>query len=591
MWTEEDLIEIIHRFPAVADEALQAVQQGEGTPLTLDAFEAAAAVLQTDAAELCIGQLVAKGLLDGFAQALRARGLEIDTTAAVSDRINFEGMSDFLERAKTFRCRVEVDDTFRGSGCLVGPGLVLTAWHVVRVQGPGIVQNPEPKVSVTLADGSTHQAAVPPSYASPCGDDEWRSLSPRSDADVLDRHDVALLALRTPAARHLGFARIPAVVPPAASRSKLYLLDFPMGQDKQLGEGTTWKIRSVSARLRHDIKTGSGSSGGACFNSSYELFGLHQGGHGKGRNGKYGRLVPLSLFIDDLAALITTDIAPTGLWHLDGQSSQLVIGRDLFVSAVAEAGKETTRVRGIRVKRRNVAGGDETGLGFSHRMLNELLLRRGGEHLLVRIPLDEPVADLISDISQRIQAAGVAATLVPSPGGVDPAQAAPEAAARDQASRLAAAVNEAAAELGRTVWLFVDTPSVPLPEPARLHLEGLVAACLAQPRIRLVIAGLETMPLAGLEFSAPEAAAVDGPPGMVVDYVGGFTRDDLLNCLTRAAEELSGEVDAGGIGDQADLALLGLDDFNGVYGDPDLSTVVARLQPYLTLLRRRGGIA
>ncbi|QNE16586.1 trypsin-like peptidase domain-containing protein [Kribbella qitaiheensis] len=602
MWTETDLIEIIHEFPAVANEALHAIQQGDGKPPDLDSFNAAAAVLNTDAAELCVNLLQSTGFSDAFVQALLARGIEVDTDVPENARINLAGMADFLQRARTFRCRVEVDDTFRGTGCLVGPGLVLTAWHVVRVQGPGVEQNPEPKVTVVLADGSKHPAGVPPSYASPCGDREWINEAPHADSDVLDRHDVALLALRTPAARHLGFAHLPPVPPAVVSRSKLYLLDFPKGQDEQLGEGTTWKIRKVTARMRHDIETAEGSSGGACFNSRFELFGLHQGRQqrGPGRNGGKlddGRLVPLSLFAADVAELIGKDIAPLELWHLDGENSQLVIGRDLFVSAVAAAGQDDSRVRGVRVKRRNVSSGDETGLGFSYRILNELLLRRGGEHLAVRIPLDEPVSDLVSDIFQRVQSAGVAMNAIPSPGGVDPGQAAAEAAARDQANRLAAAVNEAATKTGRTVWFFVDNPSVPLSEPARLHLEGFVASCLVQPRIRLVIAGLETLPLAGLEFSGPDAARADGPPadggsgppGLVVDYVGGFTRQDVLNCLTRAAESLAGQADQQSIEAMTQVALVGSEKFNGVYRDATLSTVVTRLQPYLQVLRESAG--
>jgi hypothetical protein len=599
MWTDSDLIEIIDEFPAAANEALQAIRRGDGKPADLDAFSAAATIAGTKAAVLCVAVLRSTNLIDAFVQALVALGVEVDTEVAGNGRINLVGMADFVQRAQTIRCRVEVDNTFKGTGCLVGPGLVLTAWHVVRMQGPGIEQKPEPKVSVKLADGNTYQASVPPSYASPCGDNEWQNQAPRADSEVLDRHDVALLALRTPAARHLGFARIPAAPPPVVSRSKLYLLDFPRGEDEQLGEGTTWKIRKVTARLRHDIKTAEGSSGGACFNSDFQLLGLHQGRQTREPHDEGpvepelsdGRLVPLSLFAADITDLISKDIAPLELWHLDGENSQLVIGRDSFVAAVAEAGKDDTRVRGVRVKRRNVSSGDETGLGFSHRILTELLLRRGGEQLAVRIPLDEPVSDLIADIAERVRLAGFAMNAIRSPGGVEPGQAAAEAAAREQAFQLAVAVNQAATKTGRMVWFFVDNPSVPLSEQARLHLEGFVASCLVQPRIRLVIAGLETLPLAGLEFSSPAAARDERPSadgtstGLVVDYVGTFTSDDILNCLTRAAEHLTGQADQQRIKAEAALALGNLSNASGVYNDSALITVVTRLQPYLQELR------
>ncbi|MDX6258922.1 MAG: hypothetical protein QOH84_610 [Kribbellaceae bacterium] len=586
MWTEDELIEAIHESPAAANDALQAIRQGDGKPADLDSFNVAAEALGADGAAWCVSMLKKAGLIDAFVLALVARGVGIDTRPVDDGRVDIEGLADFLKLARNIRCRIKVDNTFKGTGCLVGPGLVLTAWHVVRTKGPGLQQSPEPELSVVLADGNKYQAGVPPSYASPCGDKEWQNQAPRADSDVLDRHDVALLALKTPSARHLGFVRIPAAPSDVVSRSKLYLLDFPHGEDGQLAEGKTWKIRKVTARMRHDIKTAEGSSGGACFNSEFELLGLHQG-----RQLNDGRLVPLSLFAADIAELISQDIAPLELWHLDGESAQLVIGRNPFVAAVAEAGKENTRVRGVRVKRRNVSGGDETGLGFSYRILTELLMRRGGEQVAVRIPLDEPVSDFISDIAERVRLAGLAVKAGRSPGGVDPGQAAAEAAAREQALQLAVAVNQAATKAGRMIWFFVDNPSVPLSEQARLHLEGFVESCLGQPRIRLVIAGLETLPLAGLEFSNPAAARDERPtaegtsPGLVVDYVGGFTVDDILDCLTGAAESLAGKADPQRIETEAALALSNLNNVNGVYADSALATVVTRLQPYLSELR------
>lgn len=582
MWDDAELIEIIETFPAVADEALAAIQQDVANPLNLASFAAAAAFLGTDAAKQCIIQLQALDLLDAFGEALRSRGVEIDGTAEGPGRINIQGLHHFLERAPSLRCRIEVDKRFQGSGCLVGPGLVLTAWHVVRRDGPGVVENPPPQVTVVLADGTAHEAAIPPSFESPCGAGEWKSIAPSQDADVLNCHDVALLTLRRPAARHLGFVRMPPTAPPAKSRMKLYLLDFPAGVDEGLGDGTTWKIRGVSVRLRHDVKTAGGSSGGACFNDRFEFFGLHQGKAGKG---KYGRFVPAYLFLDAVAGLIQNDISPTQLWHLDGQSDRLVIGRDLFVRSVAEASKDTTRVRGIRVKRTD---DDATGLGFSYRILDELLLRQGGTQLAVRVPVGDAVPDLMVDITQRVEASGLPIIEAPSPGGVDPVQAAPEAAARDRAARLALAVNEAAAKLGRTAWFFFDGPSGRISDPVRLHLEGFVAACLTLPRVRVVVAGLETVRLAGLEFAAPDVAGGEGPAGLVVDYLLGFTRADLQDCLTRAATELTEEAGPMVINSQVDLALQGLVPFNQRYATKDLGAVVDRLQPYLALLRAQG---
>ncbi|MBM7503000.1 trypsin-like serine peptidase [Agromyces aurantiacus] len=617
MWTDDELIEVIHDSPAAVDDALRAIQQdGSGPPVDLDAFTAAAGVLGTDPGRLAVDELRRRDLLAAFEAALRAREVrpvtargaaggapeaarapgarapaeaEDEDEATAAGRTDVDAFERFLGRARTFRCRVEVEDAFAGSGCLVGPGLVLTAWHVVSPDGPGAAPATAPHVKVVLSDGSAHDVHMPPTYASPCGDAEWKDEAPRSDDEVANRHDVALLALETPAARHLGFAPMPDAAPAVSSRSRVYLLDFPSGEDGKLADGTTWKIRNVTSRLYHDIQTEHGSSGGACFDRGFRLLGLHQGGirvSRRGREVKRGRLVPLRLFYDDVAPYVAEDIAPTEIWHLDGERTQLVIGRDLFAAAVAAAAEETTRVRGIRVKRRRPADGDESGLGFSYRILVELLLRRGGSQTVVAVPLDEPTSDLLGDLRRRVEAAGLR---LRAPGLADgaPAPDTPAGTAREQAHLLAAAVDEAAAEAGRTVWFFVDNPSVPLSEAARIQLEAFVAEALTLPRIRLVIAGLETVPLAGLEFSSPAAADPVGPPGLVVEYLGGFTRGDLLDCLTRASEDLTGGSDPRGIEMVVDMLLGEFRSFNGEYADADLPHVVAGLQPYLQYLERQ----
>ncbi|GGI45327.1 V8-like Glu-specific endopeptidase [Agromyces flavus] len=623
MWDDDELIEVIHASPAVVDDALRAIQQdGGAAPIDLDAFTAAAGVLGTDPARLCVDQLRARGLLAAFQAALLARGIpapavdgngrgtavtrggggadhdgdahgedDEDDESSAAGRSDFDALRRFLGRAQTFRCRVEVEHAFSGSGCLVGPGLVLTAWHVVSTTEPGVEPAVAPHVSVVLSDGSAHEAHMPPAYASPCGDAEWDDQAPRSDAEVVNRHDVALLALETPAARHLGYVPLPDAAPAVAARSRVYLLDFPHGDDGQLADGTTWKIRNVTSRLYHDVATESGSSGGAFFDRSFRLLGLHQGGIRSTRSGrevKRGRLVPLRLFYDALAGLVADDIAPAEIWRLDGDRTQLVVGRDLFVSAVAAAAEENGPVRGIRVKRRRPAEADEAGLGFSYRILVELLLRRGAAHVPVALPLDEPVADLVGDLRRRVESAGIALT-APGLDEAPPAGTTLETSARERAHRLAAAVDEAAAATGRTVWFFVDNPSVPLSESARLELEAFVAESLALPGIRLVIAGLETVPLAGLEFSSPAAADPTGPHGLVVDYVGGFSREDLLDCLTRASQDLTGDVDSDRIAFVVDMLLGELDDFNGEFRDADLERVVTGLQPFLEYLRAQGG--
>jgi hypothetical protein len=579
MWEQEEIAKVIREHLVAAASALAAVQMGETEPLTADGLTAAAGFLHRDLAELWVDELVRLGALDAFAESLRAQGVPLDAPppAEFDDHVDPDKLGFFAPRSKAFRCFVRVNGSPGGSGCLIGPSLVLTAWHVVAVRAPSLPQTPAPQVEIVLSDGSKQDVIVPFRYESFCGDAEYDNQAPRDDSDVIDRNDVALLVMRRPAAAHLGYVQLPPAVPEPATNSAVFLVHFPGGNDRGIGTGRISKIRKVTARWRHNITSEQGSSGGAFFGRDLEFAGLHQG-KWKGA----GRLVPLSLFIADLRPFVEADIAPRILWSLDGtENGALVIGRDLFFDAVAEAGGDGGRVRGLRIKRRDLNAGT-TGLAFSYEILARLLIRRGPGHALVRVTLDDFVTDLVQEMADRIQAAGLPLQAQAAPPGVSLGMAPAEAVARDSATTLAGTIEGAASITGQIVWLFFDNPSVALSEPARLAFEGFVAAALVQPHLRLVIAGFETVSLPGQEFATPSAAIGTGPPGLVVEYLGGFRQSDVLDFLTRAIEDLAGQPPAPAtIAQIAGEALDSLTDFNGIFPEADLETVVARVRPRL----------
>ena len=591
---DEVLIAAIRDHPYQAAEALVTVQADAATwptpagPMTLDSLRASAAAWGEDLEEFWVERLRKQQLVAPFVAALRARGVPLAavvTTDGFADHVDPQRLGTFASQAQSFRCRVLVNDRVVGSGCLVGPSLVLTAWHVIAIQPPGQPQEPVPRVEVRLADGSRHEVGVPPRFGSPCGDHEYTQRAPRRDDDVTGRHDVALLLMRRPAAIHLGHFPLPRAVGEVGSGSALFLVHFPQGGDQGFGLGKVSKIRNLTARWRHDITTREGSSGGACFDRKFDFAGLHQG---KVKGG--GRFVPVSRFIDDLRRTVAADLAPPRLWSLDGTAGgPLVIGRALLFEALAAAGDDAGRVRGVRVKRRDVAGESTAALTFTHDILRHLLERRGADHLLVRLPFNELIDDAIADIRERVGAAGLSLPQSPVPPGVSRGAAAPEGAARDRAALLAAMIDAAAAAAGHTVWFFLDNPTVILSEEVRLTLDGFVAAALVQPRLRLVITGFETVPLPGQEFQAPSEAAVAGPPGLVVEYIGGFTRDDVLALLTLARQDLTGHPPDHPVSEAAaDRVLHGLPSFNGVFDDAALPAVAAGLRADLAVIAERG---
>ena len=282
------------------------------------------------------------------------------------------------------------------------------------------------------------------------------------------------------------------------------------------------------------------------------------------------------------------DIAPTTLWSLDETvTGTLVIGRGPFFQAISSAGEAGSRVRGLRIKRRQIEAGS-VGLSFSYDMLEKVLARRGPAHRLVRVPQDEVPPDLVADIRHRCRLIGLALREPENEPGVAAGQAPPETTAKDRAAVLAEAVEATAAADDLTIWFFFDNVGAALPEAARLALEGFIDAALVQPHVRLAIAGFETLPLPGLEFATASPPEGDRSPGLVVEYVGGFRRADLLDFLTLASRDLTGDVDLAAMNQAADRALVGLADFNGLYADEDLATVSERLRLDLELLRQAG---
>lgn len=583
--TTADIEEAITEHPVEAEDALAAVQLGFVQPLTVDVLRLMAPKAKMTVAELWVDQLGKLKLLEAFAQALNARGVALDVRIpeVIDDRLDLAKLERFVPMASAFRCRVLVNKQVVGSGCLIGPSLVLTAWHVIALGPPNGPQQPAPNIEVLLGDGQRLVATVPPMFESFCGDDEYRGTAPKADTDVEGRKDVALLAMDRPAAAHLQFAPLPAAAP-EVPKGLMLLFDYPKGQDTGVGVGTAAKMPGVTSRWRHTISTDVGSSGGACFNGDFELIGVHQAKWGTRR-----RLVPLRVFHDDIRAMVEEDRAPVSLWALDRSAdAPFVIGRDQFFQGVAAAGRPVTRIRGVRIKRTDVQSGP-TGLAFSHDLLAHLLTRRGIGHALVRITFEDRIVDLDQHIRQRMEAAGIELEPAPSGAGVQPGQAALEAVAKERSRVLAAAMDAAAHKRDLILWLFIDTPSVTMTESARLFLEGFVTAALVRHQLRLVIAGFETMLLAGEEFATVRAADGDGPPGFVVEYLGGFTEVDVRGFLATASTDLLGAPDPG-VEAAARQSLQGLSDFNTVYRDADLPIVADRLRPTIRdYIDRAGG--
>jgi hypothetical protein len=572
-----DPAEAIERYPVEAAEALLAMQPYAATPTTLASLVPVAEMLNRDLADVAREMIEAKGWRKGFIQALKARGvpIKLQVPDALAARLDDVELAKFLPKAQAFRCRVQSGPRV-GSGCLIGPSLVMTCWHVVAA-GPPPAPLATP-ITVRLSDGRKRAVVGPPRYVSFPTDDEYAERWPWQDISFADRHDVVLLQLEHADGARLGFAELPAAAPELPSRSDFFLLDFPGGRSVGWTPGRTAKLRGITGRVGHDAEAAEGSSGGACFNTRFQMIGLHQG-----RMEQRRRLVPVSRFLDAVSTVVRGDVAPTALWSLDGtRTGEIVIGRHGFFEAVAETTKPSTQARGIRLRRRDPGAQGTAGLSFSLRLLQRLLALQPDRHRLVRIAFDHAGQDLLAAIRLAAAEQGLAVPEATAAPGVRAGESTPEATLNDRARHLTDALNAAAGQ--RLFWMFFQTPTGGLSEPERFALEAVIGAALVQPALRVVLAGFETMTMPGEEFGSPGEAAGALAAGLIVEDIGWFSKADIRLFLQAAAKGLGRSLTAERITEMIGEATAGVPEFNTYIGyfDPQhVETVVRRLSGML----------
>lgn len=210
-----------------------------------------------------------------------------------------------LGQIETRVCRVEIDTSGRttyGTGFLVGPGAVMTNYHVMEE----VIQRRVTPRSVRLrfdykrlADGTTlHQGNV---YL--LSQDNWLiDYSEYSPVDFLvntdevpkaDRLDYAVLRVEGEPGSHpigngqadpdgalRGWIKIPVESHEFRSNTPLYIMQHPEARPLQLALDTNAviAINSNHTRVRYRTNTESGSSGSPCFNKNWELVALHHSG-------------------------------------------------------------------------------------------------------------------------------------------------------------------------------------------------------------------------------------------------------------------------------------------------------------------------
>jgi hypothetical protein len=164
---DEDLEVVIEddsRRPVIV-EVMARIRETSSTEIpSADGLDAAAASLHQDRGKFWVGWLNSSGHKATFVTALLARGVDVGGWTMPVAHVKFppDKWAEFAQQSEAFRCIVHVNGSFKGSGVLVGPSSVLTAWHVIAVASPDQPQSPVPRIEVEFADGRRVSAVVHP---------------------------------------------------------------------------------------------------------------------------------------------------------------------------------------------------------------------------------------------------------------------------------------------------------------------------------------------------------------------------------------------------------------------------------------------
>ena len=474
-FTADQLRDVLQRHAPVVDMALEAFFPDPKAPISLDGLRPLA-VGGRDIADVLITILEGGDLSGSLMAFLAARGIDIiqrDDASLHPDAVPpppgtaipepvpndfpLDAVGPFALRASAFRCRIEVSGITEGSGAFVSKRLVLTAAHVIdrvieadeaaRAQGE---RHPVlPQITVRASDGRRFPARCV--WYSPVHDDERAGNDPPAN-EATAHKDTALLQVGLPLGLSYGYCELPAQPVDWTGARLMTLVHYPDGNVKGLTRGRVLRNSPQDLRLRHDVNTEGGSSGGLAFDRDLDFIGIHQGRFDDAR-----RLVPHGVFSDapGFAEAIARDAPRRYLWSLgDDIEGQLVIGRQQFFAGLAKMLEDpATRLRGIWIRRLDTD--TTTGLSFSFDMLEAFLANRvrptdvQTSHATFKIPTDLEEEDLNHRLAEDILGARAAGPRA----GVRTGETSDIAAQRDRAVRLAEDLQKKAAGEGATYWI------------------------------------------------------------------------------------------------------------------------------------------
>jgi V8-like Glu-specific endopeptidase len=199
--------------------------------------------------------------------------------------------------------RVEIPaGTEAGTGWLVGPDLLLTAYHVVEDIVDSVNGQDRHDLSFNFdyrkADGSSRLCGVKENWLLDGSSYSEHDLAATGSDPEANKLDYALIQLAESVGEDIingakrGWIEIPEHPIAMSNEDYVVIPQHPDGRPLELAFGKVFKYNKAANRVQYDTNTEHGSSGSPCFDVSLQPFALHHAS-GPKDNLNYNQGVPL----------------------------------------------------------------------------------------------------------------------------------------------------------------------------------------------------------------------------------------------------------------------------------------------------------
>jgi hypothetical protein len=329
--------------------------------------------------DILLDMIINNGHEDGSLKRLRSQeNIQVNEQAAplqamINQAMGFaqpDVMAKGFDNGIRWTGKVFIDNTFKGTGVLIAPHLMLTAWHVVKDMFTisNSQWSPDPingnRILIEFDDyylaGTNNRTTANPVRISArqenwcvlfstCRKEELQDQLPTPPTLLDGFWDYAVIRLSGAVGWERTWAKLNARAIVPQPDEEIILFQYPAGQPMRVARHTISSDpppdQQVIPRLRflHGANALNGSSGGPCFDKNFSLFGLHQGQWiwQAATNKKTNRGIPIIRILEDIdrrGPLPPPDPSDIRIWSLGkSMNFQPVIGTDQFQSIVWDA--------------------------------------------------------------------------------------------------------------------------------------------------------------------------------------------------------------------------------------------------------------